>query len=52
MSDERIDPEMLAEFLEGRLAPAERERVLQALAESPEAYADFIEAALRYGDGS
>jgi len=44
LSDERIDPETLAEFLEGRLAPAERERVLQALAESPEAYADFIEA--------
>ena len=45
VSDERIDPETLAEFLEGRLAPTERERVLHALAESPEAYADFIEAA-------
>ena len=45
VSDERIDPETLAEFLEGRLSPAERERVLHALAESPDAYADFIEAA-------
>jgi hypothetical protein len=45
VSDERIDPETLAEFLEGRLAPAERERVMRTLAESPEAYGDFIEAA-------
>ena len=45
MSEERIDPETLAAFLEGGLAPAERERVVRALAESPDAYADFIEAA-------
>jgi hypothetical protein len=45
VSDERIDPETLAAFLEGGLAPAERERVMRALAESPEAYADFTEAA-------
>ena len=45
VSDERIDPETLAAFLEGGLAPAERERVMRALAESPDAYADFLEAA-------
>jgi hypothetical protein len=45
VSDERIDPETLAQFLDGRLPPAERERVLQALGDSPDAYGDFLEAA-------
>ena len=44
MSDERIDPETLAAFLEGRVSPEEREAVLRTLARSKEAYASFMEA--------
>lgn len=44
MSDERIDPETLAAFLDGTASPEEREGVLRTLARSREAYASFIEA--------
>ena len=44
MSDERIDPETLAAFLDGTASPQEREGVLRTLARSPAAYADFLEA--------
>jgi len=45
VSEERIDPETLAAFLEGALPAAERGRVMRIIAESPEAYSQFIEAA-------
>lgn len=45
MTDHPLDDETLAAFLDGRLSPLERARVLRALAERPELYADFIEAA-------
>ena len=45
MSNERIDPETLASFLEGTLPPAERARVMRVLAESPDAYAQLVETA-------
>jgi hypothetical protein len=42
---ERIDSETLAAFLDGALPPAERARVMRVLAESPEEYSQFVEAA-------
>ena len=45
MTDERIDAETVAAFLDGRASPREREAVLLALTRSKEAYADFLEAA-------
>jgi hypothetical protein len=45
MSAERIDAETLAAFLDGKLEPAERERVLGILAENPEEYETFSDAA-------
>ena len=45
MSTERIDPEVLAAFLEGKLEPAERQRVLRVVAENPEEYEVFADAA-------
>ena len=55
MSRERIDHETMAAFLDGKLAGAERERVLQAIAAHPEEYEVFADAAraaaeLRGGD--
>jgi hypothetical protein len=44
VSDERIDPETLAAFLDGTASPEEREGVLRTLARSNEAYASFLEA--------
>ena len=44
MSDDRIDPELLAAFLEGTVTPEEREGVLRTLAKSKSAYASFVEA--------
>jgi hypothetical protein len=44
VSDERIDPETLAAFLDGTASPEEREGVLRTLARSREAYASFLEA--------
>jgi len=45
MSGERVEPETLAAFLDGNLNPAERERVLKILAESPEEHEVFVDAA-------
>ena len=44
MTNQRIDPETLASFLDGTLPDADRERVLKSLAQGGEAYDDFIEA--------
>ncbi len=44
MSEERIDPETLAAFLDGTASPEERDGVLRTLARSKEAYASFLEA--------
>jgi hypothetical protein len=44
VSDEQVDPETLAAFLDGTLAPGDRAKVMRVLAESPEAYADFVDA--------
>jgi hypothetical protein len=44
VSDERIDPETLAAFLDGTASPEEREGVLRTLSRSKEAYASFLEA--------
>lgn len=45
MSDQRIDPETLAAFLDGRASAEEREGVMRTLAQSKDAYASFLEAA-------
>lgn len=45
MTREHIEHETLAAFLDGRLEPAERERVLRILAENPEEYEVFADAA-------
>ena len=44
LTNQRIDPETLASFLDGTLPDAERERVLESLAQGGEAYDDFVEA--------
>ena len=45
MTEGRIGPEVLADFLNGRLSKEERARVIQKLAESPEDYEQFIDSA-------
>ena len=45
MRAERIDPETLAAFLEGKLESTERERVLRILADHPDEYEVFSDAA-------
>jgi hypothetical protein len=45
MSREHIEHETLAAFLDGKLDPAERERVLRIVAENPEEYEVFADAA-------
>jgi hypothetical protein len=40
-----LDPETIAAFLDGRLSAAERDRVLNELARSPEHYETMVEAA-------
>lgn len=45
MSDDRIDPETLAAFLDGTATPEERDGVFRTLAHSKEAHASFLEAA-------
>jgi hypothetical protein len=45
MSREQIEHETLAAFLDGKLDPAERKRVLRILAEYPEEYEVFADAA-------
>lgn len=45
MTNERVDDETMAAFLDGSLSASERERVLRILSESPEAYEDFVETA-------
>lgn len=45
MGSERIDPETLAALLDGRLEGAERERVLRSIAENPDDYQTFADAA-------
>ncbi|MGH2349309.1 MAG: hypothetical protein ACRDFT_07595 [bacterium] len=50
MTVERIEPETLAAFLEGRLEPGERDRVLRIIAEHPEAYEVFADAAAAVAD--
>lgn len=45
MTTPHLDPELLAAFLDGAVTPDERSRVLQTIAASPEAYAEFAEAA-------
>ena len=48
VSGERVDPERLAAFLDGTASLEERDAVIRALANSPEAYADFLEASAIY----
>ncbi len=50
MSQAPIDPEELAAFIDGRLDATHRGRVLERLAESPEAYELYVES-LRTLDG-
>lgn len=45
MSDDHIDEETLAAFLDGRLAGQDRERVVRVLANSPDRFDEFREAA-------
>jgi hypothetical protein len=45
VSDDRIDPETLAAFLEGTQSPAERERVRHTLLRSPQSFDAFLELA-------
>ena len=45
MNHERLDEETLAAFLDGTLPAEERASVLNALANNPEAYAEFLDAA-------
>lgn len=45
MESDRVDPERLAAFLDGRLESPEREQLLDQLARSPEAYSVFANAA-------
>lgn len=49
MTDERVDPETLAAFLDGTLPPGEREQVLTVLARGGEPYEDFMDAAALLG---
>lgn len=45
MTNPRIDDETLAAFLDARLSDEERARVIKAIADEPERYAHFFEAA-------
>ena len=45
LTDDDLDEETLAAFIDGALPAAERERVVRALAADPDLYADFLEAA-------
>lgn len=45
MTNERVDDETMAAFLDGSLSAPEREGVLRILSESPDAYQDFVEMA-------
>lgn len=45
MTNERVDDETMAAFLDGTLSASERARVLRMLSESPDAYEDFVETA-------
>jgi hypothetical protein len=45
MSAERIAPEILAAFLEGKLGPTDRAEVLRIISEHPEEYEVFADAA-------
>jgi hypothetical protein len=45
MSEAQIDPEQLAAFLDGTASATERDAVLQEIASSGRAYAEFVEAA-------
>lgn len=45
VNDDRIDPELLAAFLEGNATPEERDRIMRTLSTSNAAYAELMEAA-------
>lgn len=45
MTNERVDDETMAAFLDGTLSASERGRVLRILSESPDAHEDFVETA-------
>ena len=45
LTDDGLNEETLAAFIDGALPAAEHERVLRALAADPDLYADFLEAA-------
>jgi hypothetical protein len=49
MNDARLDTETLAAFLDGKLDPSERTRVLRILADHPEQYEVFADAARAAG---
>ena len=51
MSNERIDPETLAAFLDGTLSASDRERLLRAAAKGGAAYEELIEAQALLYDG-
>ena len=51
MSNERIDPETLAAFLDGTLSAQERERLLRVAAQGGDAYEELIEAQALLYDG-
>lgn len=51
MSNERIDPETLAAFLDGTLSASDRERLVRAAAEGGTEYEELIEAQALLYDG-
>lgn len=52
MTTPRVDDETLAAFLDARLSAEERARVLQAIADQPDQYEHFFEAAHLIAEGS
>jgi hypothetical protein len=50
VTEHRIDPEKLAAFLDGRLDEKERQEVLRVLAESPDEFETFAQAAALLGE--
>jgi hypothetical protein len=52
LSNERIDPETLAAFLDGTLSASDRERLLRAAAQGGAAYEQLIEAQALLYDGT
>jgi hypothetical protein len=50
VSGERVDPELLAAFLDGTASAEEREAILRTLSRSKEAYAEFSEASAIHRD--